>query len=85
MYMYTTNTPGNHTFASVKGPEEYDFLKASFEPVWKQLGDLIRDPYVCVEGNKIRLNIVFGSDYKVRFRKVSVYISNHPVYTCMYM
>ena len=36
-------TLGNRTFASVKGPEEYDFLKISFQPVWKQLGDLIAD------------------------------------------
>ena len=80
--MYATYTPGNHTFASVKGPEEYDFLKTCFEPVWKQLGDLIRDPYVYVEGKEIHLKIVFGSDYKVCFRKVSVYISNYPVYIC---
>ena len=80
VHVHAWNIPGNHTFASVKGPEEYNFLKASFAPAWKQLGDLIRDPYVYVEGNKIHLNIIFGSDYKVHFRKVSVYIPNYPVY-----
>ena len=72
-------TPGNHTFAS----EEYDFLKISFQPVWKQLGDLIADPFVYVEGKEIHLKIVFGSDYKVCFRTfncsihISVYISKY--------
>ena len=71
-------TPGNHTFASVKGPEEYEFLNISFQPVWKQLGDLIADPFVYVEGKEIHLKIVFGSDYKVCFRtfncSISIYI-----------
>jgi hypothetical protein len=31
----------NHTFASVRGPEEYEFLKACFEPVWRELQELI--------------------------------------------
>ena len=69
MYMHVCYIhTGNHTFASVKGPEEYDFLKTCFEPVWKQLGDLIADPIVCVEGKEIHLKIVFGSDYKVCFK-----------------
>ena len=74
MYIHVCNIHTRqwfHTFASVKGPEEYDFLKTSFEPVWKQLGNLIRVPYVYVEDKEI---IVFGSDYKVCF---SVYICNH--------
>ena len=44
---------GNHTFASVKGPEEYDFLKACFEPVWK---DIIADPYVTIGGQQHKQN-----------------------------
>ena len=56
---------GNHTFASVKGPEDYNFLKASFEPVWKELGDLIADPFVYVKGKEYQHDIVCGSDYKV--------------------
>ena len=56
---------GNHTYASVRGPEAYEFLKASFEPVWKELGELIADPTVHIKDHDYRLNIVFGSDYKV--------------------
>ena len=54
---------GNHTFVCVKGPEDYDFLKACFEPVWKEVGDLIKDPHVYIGGQEYRFNIVFGSDY----------------------
>jgi hypothetical protein len=58
---------GNHTFASVRGPEQYDFLKACFEPVWKELQDLIADPHLVICGKEVHLDIVFGSDYKVGF------------------
>ena len=51
----------------MRGPEEYNFLKAYFAPVWKELQDLIADPCVYVEGREYRLNIGFGSDYKVCF------------------
>ena len=38
MYIYCMSTckilAGNHTFASVKGPEDYTFLKACFDPVF---------------------------------------------------
>ncbi|CAI7989297.1 hypothetical protein GBAR_LOCUS175, partial [Geodia barretti] len=54
----------NHTFASVKGPEEYEFLKACFEPVWRELQELIEYPFLCINGTQIQLDIVFGSDYK---------------------
>ena len=54
MYMHVCNIhTSNHTCATVKGPEEYDFLKTCFEPVWKQLGDLIAAPFVYVEGKEI--------------------------------
>ena len=33
---------GNHTFASVKGEEDYDFLKAC--PVWEEVGEVIAHP-----------------------------------------
>ena len=66
-YTYIFTLLGNHTFASVRGPEEYDYLKACFAPVWKELQDLIVDPCVYVEGRKYSFNIVFGCDYKVCF------------------
>jgi len=59
---------GNHTFASVKGPEEYTFLKAALDPVWKEIQELIDQPSVVVSGREIQLNIVFGSDYKVWYK-----------------
>lgn len=64
-YLHVLYT-GNHTFASVKGPQEYSFLKASLEPVWEELNELIRNPSITHNGRDISLNIVFGSDYKVR-------------------
>ena len=67
VYVYISTPLGNHTFASVRGPEEYNFLKACFAPVWQELQDLIADPYVYVEGREYSLNLVFGSDYKVCF------------------
>ena len=60
---------GNHTYASVKGVEDYDFLKACFAPVWEEVGELIANPVVYLEGQEYQLNIVFGSDYKVSLIK----------------
>lgn len=56
---------GNHTFASVKGPEDYDFLKSCFQPVWEEIGEVISHPNITVMDEQCTLNIVFGSDYKV--------------------
>ena len=61
------NTIGNHTYASVKGPEDYDFLKASFEPVWEEVGEVISNPVVEIREHHYTLDIVFGSDYKVLY------------------
>ena len=55
----------NHTFATVKGPEDYAFLKACFVPVWEEIDELISHPVVNVNGRQHTLNIVFGADYKV--------------------
>ena len=56
---------GNYTYASVKGVKDYNFLKASFAPVWEEVGELIANPVVHLEGQEYQLDIVFGSDYKV--------------------
>ena len=55
----------NHTFASVRGQEEYEFLKACFEPVWKELQELIEHPSLCINETETQPDIVFGADYKV--------------------
>ena len=49
----------------MRGPEEYEFLKESFEPVWEEFNELIGNPSLLVNGSEVHLNIVFGSDYKV--------------------
>ena len=52
MYMYITGTnllttlTGNHTYASVKGREEYSFLKACFKPVWEEVEEVIANPVI---------------------------------------
>ena len=38
--------------------------QTSFEPVWKELGELIADPFVYMKGKEYKLDIVCGSDYK---------------------
>ena len=57
---------GNHTFASVKGQEDYDFLKACFEPVWEEVGEVIAHPILYIREEQYSLDIVLGSDYKVQ-------------------
>ena len=49
----------------MREPEEYEFLKACFEPVWKELQELIQHPSLCINGTEAQLVIAFGSDYKV--------------------
>ena len=56
---YECNT-GNHTFASVRGPEEYEFLKACFEPVWRELQELIQHPFIYINGREIQLEIILA-------------------------
>ena len=65
---------GNHTFAAVKGPEDYAFLKACFAPVWEELDELISHPVVNVNTRQHTLNIVFGADYKVPYMHMYIYM-----------
>ena len=57
---------GNHTYASLKGVEDYDILKACFTSVWEEVG---ANPVVYLEGQEYQLDIVFSSDYKVSLIK----------------
>ena len=57
---------GNHTFSSVKGQEDYDFLKVCFEPVWEEVGEVIAHPILYIKEEQYSLDIVLGSDYKVQ-------------------
>lgn len=60
---------GNYTFAAVKGQEKYSYLGAAFAPVWRDVNELLRNPYVCIDtpsiSHVIKLQIVLGADYKV--------------------
>ena len=84
MYMYITGTnlliilTGNHTYASVKGREEYSFLKACFKPVWEEVGEVIANPVIDIGGKEYHMNIVFGSDYKVAYTCTCTYTIQFP-------
>ena len=68
---------GNHTYASVKGHEEYAFLKACFKPVREEVGEMISNPVISISGKEYHMNIVFGSDYKVAKTYVYMYSYVH--------
>ena len=55
----------------------------TLDPVWEDLGELIADPYVDIDGHQYHLNIVFGSDYKV-YQYMYMY-SIHALYTYMHV
>ena len=57
---------GNHTFAAVRGGESYELLKLAFRPAIEEVNAVIADPFVEVDGKRIKLDIVLGSDYKVQ-------------------
>ena len=56
---------GNHTFASVRGHETFEFLRDSLAPVWNEVGELTSNPTLCVNDVQYSLQVVFGADYKV--------------------
>ena len=73
-------TSGNHTFASARGSETYEFLRNCFAPVWLELAQLIANPVVHVQGVDYNLDIVCGSDYKVQCTYIHMYM-----YMCMHV
>ena len=60
------------TFAAVKLTENYDQLKAAFEPVIVEINEIIEQKEIMVCGQTVTLDIVFGIDLKV-YRPVMVY------------
>ena len=56
---------GNQTFAAVKLNENYDHLKAAFDPVLMEMNETIEQKEVLVHHQPVTLDIVFGSDLKV--------------------
>ena len=51
---------GNHTFAAVKLNENYDHLKAAFDPVLMEMNEIIEQKEVLVHHQPVTLDIVFG-------------------------
>ena len=56
---------GNHTFAAVRGHESYDLLSSAFSHVFEEVNSVIEDPYIEIDGETWKLEIVAGGDYKV--------------------
>lgn len=56
---------GNHTFAAVKLNENYDQLKAAFDPVLSEMNEIIEHKEILVRDQPMKLDVVFGSDLKV--------------------
>ncbi len=54
------------TFAAIKGSEGYDLLRAGFGEVLEEVNAFVRVPEVVVRGKALQLDVVLGSDYKVR-------------------
>ena len=62
----TENTIGNHTFAAINAQEKYDILSSDMNDVMKSINDLIAKPEVTISDETYTLEIIMGSDYKVR-------------------
>lgn len=60
---------GNHTFAVVRGAENYDTIKSSFRDVLRDINRLIERGFILVEGHLVPVEIFLGGDYKVSFVK----------------
>ena len=75
------NPTGNHTYASAKGHETYEFLRDCFAPVWDEVAELIANPVIRVNEGDYTLKVVCGSDYKVY---VHMYIHVHILYAHAY-
>lgn len=66
MYLkYYSNLTGNHTFAVIRGNEDYDRMKNGFEPVLIEINHLVDVRMIEVDGTIYELNVVLGGDYKV--------------------
>ena len=50
----------------MRGHESYELLSVAFSPVFQELNEALVDPYVIIDGVEWQLDMVFGSDYKVR-------------------
>ena len=60
------NYKGNHTFAIIRGIEQYQFLKDGLAPVLKEINELIESRIVEVDREMVELTFMLGGDYKVK-------------------
>ena len=56
---------GNHTFALIKGYEDYETLNTGFKNVRHAISKLVEQGYMEIDGNKVHLHFHLGGDYKV--------------------
>lgn len=81
--MYSVHTCisiGNHTFAVIRGKEEYSLFKNGLEPVLDEINDLLRNKLVTVNGDMVELIFYLGGDYKVN--DDSLFCTFTFMYTC---
>ena len=62
----TLHCIGNHTFAVIRGNEDYDCLKNGLAPVLNEVNHLIDVKMIEVDDVIYELNVVLGGDYKVK-------------------
>ena len=55
---------GNHTFAAVKCPENYESLGEALQSVLAEINELIAEKEIELNGNTVKLNVVAGIDMK---------------------
>ena len=55
----------NHTFALIKGYEDYETLNTGFKNVRYAISKLVEQGYMEIDGNKVHLHFHLGGDYKV--------------------
>ena len=55
---------GNHTFAIIKGSENYETLKDSFSIIFEEINNLIEVSEITINNTKFGLEFFLGGDYK---------------------
>ena len=55
---------GNHTFAVVRGSENYDTIKSSFRDVLRDINRLIERGFILVEGHLVPVEMFLGGTTK---------------------
>ena len=73
IYLITVINPtGNHTYASARGHETYEFLRDCFAPVWDEVAELIANPVIRVNEGDYTLEVVCGSNYMYMYMYIHI-------------